>query len=211
MTVHSSKEAVEYILNLTSEECDYIALNKGSMSIKVDALQPPRDITRGRTIDGWSLFWIPLSKTPAMWQLVLGADSTRTHTLAIEGRVRRLVNDYGFDRTEAERYTEAARGIQYGFTDTVICMVRDSESHRTAWERFPGPSAAIRFWLSAYPAYKTVNHGKIVAANKMIKSLWGKPEVTSSGIHTLKVYNDRHDHQLPLPPRAVNTLVAAWS
>jgi len=211
MNTLTVKQATQYILSLSAEDCDRIALENGSMSIRVVAETAPANMTRGRTIDGWTLFWIPVCKEPMTWQMLLGADSTRTHALATKGRIQRLVNDYGTDAETARRYTEAARGIQYGSTDTVITIVLEAMTYRQEWERFPGPSIAIRFWLNAHPKYKDVNHGKLVSANKIIKTLWGLPEVTSSGVHTLKAYNDRHNHQVIIPQITTNTLAAAWS
>lgn len=206
------KEAEQFITDLTAEQCDEIALLQGSMSIRVVGEKPAKHLTRGRCIDGWTLFWLPVSKTPWTWQLTLGASTARTHQVAKEGRINRLVNYYDFDRDAAERYTQAAWGVQYGYVDEVITTVKEADAHRNLWERFPGPSPAIPFWLNVYGTYKHINHGKLVAANKIIKTLWGEEEVTADGIRTVEVYNSRHFHQIPVPMNhGRSSLVSHWS
>lgn len=210
MKTLSIEQAQSYISELTAEKCESIALDDGCMSIVVEATNPPSHMTIGRVIDGWTLFWIPVSKDPVQWQLVLGADSTRTHQLAIEGRVRRLVNDYGYKQLDAEQYVEASHGVQYGQTDEVIRLVRDRRENGKLWRTFPGPSPAIRYWLNGFPKYKNVNHGKLAAANKIIKILQGAPEVTEGGIETLENYNLHHRNKLFIPKMNNITLAAAW-
>lgn len=208
--LYTLTQAGQFIQDLTAEDCDEIALSQGSMSICVESPATPTFLTVGRTIDGWTLFWIPVKKDPMTWQLVLGANTTRTHKYALEGRIQRMVVDYGCTRDLAERYVQAAWGIQYGYVDAVIRIVLEADQNRELWDRFPGPSPAIRFWLNAYPKYERVNHGKLVTANRIIKSLWGEGEVTRNGIKTLTAYNDRHTHQIPLPPLGRTTLATAW-
>lgn len=207
--IYTPDQAEEIILSLGSEDCEKLALEHGSMGIMVQSERPPKHLTDGRIVDGWTLFWIPVQRNPVVWRLILGADNTRTHKIATEGRIRRIQMEYGSSRELAERYVEAARGIQFSFEDVVIRMVMESDQHKAEWDRFPGPSPAIRFWSNSYPIYPNVNHARMVAANRIIKTLWGEPEVSPRGIRTLKAYNDRHIHQIPLPQ--TQTLVAAWS
>lgn len=208
MTYYTYQEAQAFIRDLTPEQCDTIALTQGSMSIIVEYFTMPHALTLGRMIDGWTLFWIPIDRSPARWQLVLGSDTPRTHQLAEEGRIRRIQDEFSVSRQEAEQYVDAAKGVSFGFESTVIQMVLDRQWHRDMWESFPGPSAAIRFWLRGKPAYKDVPHNRIVTANRIIKSLWGEPEVMDEGCEVIRLFNERHTTQIPLP-RNNSTLLTA--
>lgn len=205
----SKKEAHDFIVGLTTSECDRIALDDGCMSIQVRAEDRPFALTDVRRIDGWALHWIPKDHKRSVWSLILTGRTPRTAELARYGRASRISREYDVPLLEAERYDGAVRGIPFGFEDVVIKSVFDAHNHPEAWESFPGPNHCIPYWVKRHPQFRGVQHNRLVSINKLVKILQGKPEVCPLGIELIAEFNKQHIHKVDMPEKAP-CVSSAW-